>query len=280
MNIWGSKTLRRLALPLAVVSLGAALTAGWGQSLASSAGGGTASIDSSASDPEVAVQSIAFVLVPKGNDNFRPENVCGGAPAKTPVPAPAPGTFHSFGTGVTELQKLSIGPSRCTLAIFTPNSKQGEDLRYSSTPCPVTNSAVPGSFGLKFVGLKTTDKLNACTAPVFLASQNTDLTAAQDAAGKLALHDWAGSSCKPGLCRLIATLVQNDGDFNSPGLCSAAFYLTGPCTVGVIDTNRLNPTSRPVLLTPGSVPSTPITPGPSGGATLGFPTAGARSAPA
>ncbi|MEA2671677.1 MAG: hypothetical protein QOG45_1897, partial [Chloroflexota bacterium] len=36
MTIWGSTTLRRLAIPLAVVSLGAALTAGWGQSLASS----------------------------------------------------------------------------------------------------------------------------------------------------------------------------------------------------------------------------------------------------
>jgi hypothetical protein len=276
MTIWGSTTLRRLAMPLAVVSLGAALTAGWGQSLASSGSAASAS-DPNAIDPEVAVQSISFVLVPKGNDNFRPENACGGGPSLT-TGTPPVANPHPYGTGLSLLQKLSIGPTRCTLAIFTPNSDQVEDLAYSSTPCPVTttNPVTTPNQSLKFVGLKNPNNLKACTAPAFLSTQggsspttpdlrNPDLTAAQGAAGKLAVQRWAGSSCKPGLCRLIMTLVQKEGDFNAPGLCSSAFYLTGPCTVAVVATGDLNgtPPAQPIVAPP-VVHATP------GGARLDF----------
>ena len=81
MNIWGSKALRRLALPLAVVSLGAAVSVGWGSSFASTSGtGAVGSVDTSAPDPEVTAQSIVFVIAPKGDDNYQPFNACGGAP--------------------------------------------------------------------------------------------------------------------------------------------------------------------------------------------------------
>lgn len=227
MNIWGSKTLRRLALPLAVVSLGVALTAGGGTTLASS-GGGTVASDPNAPDPEITAQSISFVLAPKSDDNFQPNNTCGGAPSTLTAPGAATGTFS--------VTKLSVSQTRCTLAIFTPNSQQGKDLKYSSTPCPVTGFPTPTSAGLQVLSLKSPDKLQACTAPAFLASVNTGLTKATDAAGRTAVHDWAGTSCTPGLCRLFMLLTQKDGDLNTPGLCSAAFYLTGPCTVAVITT--------------------------------------------
>ncbi len=279
MNIWGSKTLRRLALPLAVVSLGAALSGGWGDSLASKAP--VSAADANANDPEVAVQSIVFVLVPKGNDNFRPESACGGTPTVNPTTPPTP-TTHPYGTNLGLLKNLSIGPSRCTLAIFTPTIHQGEDLFYSSTPCPVTTSttapsvATPPNQSLKFVGLAKPDQLKACTAPVFLSTadgpsktaldlRNPDLTAAQSAANRIALHDWAGSSCKPGLCRLFAEMVQQEGDFNAPGLCASSFYLTGPCTVAVLSTSSVNgPTPATVTTAP------PVPVAPPSGATLNF----------
>ncbi|HEX3605011.1 MAG TPA: hypothetical protein VH134_03735, partial [Candidatus Dormibacteraeota bacterium] len=250
MNIWGSKQLRRMALPLAVVSLGAALTMGWGQSFASGAPTTSASTDQS--DPEVAVQSITFVLVPRDNDNFRPENACGGSPSVNNKVTPPVENPNAFGTGVGLLRNLSIGPSRCTLAVFQPTIHQGKDLFYSSTPCPVTTSgATAPNLSLKFVGLHTPDKLKPCTAGVFLSTldgaskttpdvRNNSLTKAQSAANRIALHDWAGDSCKPGPCTLFAEMVQQEGDFNSPGLCTSAFYITGPCTVAVLTTSDVN----------------------------------------
>jgi hypothetical protein len=250
MNIWGSKTLRRLALPLAVVSLGAALTTGWGQSLAAHAP--VSAADANANDPEVAVQSVAFVLNPSNNDNFRPENVCGGAPSLTTGTPPVPNP-HPFGTGLSFLQKLSIGPSRCTLAVFQPTIHQGKELFYSSTPCPntTTSPVTAPNVNLKFVGLHTPDKIRPCTAGAFLSTadgpsktpaelRNPDLTAAQSAKGKLAIHDWAGDSCKPGPCNLYMEMVNQEGDFNAPGLCTAAFYITGPCTAAVVSSSSVN----------------------------------------
>ena len=281
MNIWGSKQLRRMALPLAVVSLGAALTMGWGQSFASGAAPGAASPDQN--DPEVAVQSIVFVLVPKDNDNFRPENACGGSPAVNAAVTPPVEKANAFGTGLTLLKNLSIGPSRCTLAVFKPTIHQGKDLFYSPTPCPVTTSpATAPNLSLKFVGLHTPGKLHECTAPVFLSTadgaskttpdvRNNSLTAAQSAANKIALHDWAGDSCKPGPCTLFAEMVQQEGDFNAPGLCTSAFYITGPCTVAVLtdsDVNGTTPTAAQIAAVtgaPGTVPHAA-----PGGATLNF----------
>ncbi len=166
MNIWGSTSLRRMALPLAVVSLGAALSMGWGQSYASGAPTTSASTDQS--DPEVAVQSVAFVLVPRDNDNFRPENVCGGGPSVDTTVTPPVEKANAFGTGIGLLQKFSIGPSRCTLAVFKPDIHQGKDLTYSSTPCATTTSqATAPKTSPKFVRLHTPDQHQRCPAPVF-----------------------------------------------------------------------------------------------------------------
>ena len=270
MNIWGSKKLRRMALPLAVVSLGAALTMGWGQSYASGAPPTSASTDQN--DPEVAVQSVAFVLVPRDNDNFRPENACGGSPAVTPGTPPVE-KANAFGTGIGLLRNLSIGPSRCTLAVFKPTIHQGKDLLYSSRPCPVTTSpATAPNVNLKFVGLHTPDKLQPCTAGVFLSTldgpskttpdvRNNSLTAAQSAAGRVAIHDWAGDSCKPGPCTLFAEMVNQEGDFNAPGLCTSAFYITGPCTVAVLTTSDVNgPVFTPTCTGATNATCTPSTP--------------------
>jgi hypothetical protein len=296
MNIWGSKKLRRLALPLAVVSLGAALTMGWGQSFASGAPPTAASTDSN--DPEVAVQSVVFVLVPRDNDNFRPENVCGGGPSVNTAVTPPVENANAFGTGLGLLQKLSIGPSRCTLAVFKPKIHQLEDLKYSSTPCPTTTSpATKPNTNLKFVGLHTPDKLQACTAPIFLSTldgkskttpdlRNNSIPASQSAAGRVAVHDWAGTSCKPGPCTLFAEMVNQEGDFNAPGLCTGAFYITGPCTAAVLTTSDVNgpvftPTCKGatnttcIATTPAAplVPATPNSGVPTftpGGKTLDF----------
>ncbi|HUE58357.1 MAG TPA: hypothetical protein VMO88_02125 [Acidimicrobiales bacterium] len=250
MNIWGSKQLRRLALPLAVVSLGAALTMGWGQSFASGAAPGAASPDQN--DPEVAVQSVDFVLVPRDNDNFRPENVCGGGPNVDTTVTPPVEKANAFGTGLGLLQKLSMGPSRCTLAVFKPTIHQGKDLLYSSTPCATTTSpATAPNTNLKFVGLHTPDKLHECTAPIFLSTldgkskttpdlRNNSIPASQSAAGRVAIHDWAGTSCKPGPCTLFAEMVNQEGDFNAPGLCTSAFYITGPCIAATLTTSDVN----------------------------------------
>ena len=250
MNIWGSKSLRRMALPLAVVSLGAALTMGWGQSFASGAPTTSASTDQS--DPEVAVQSVDFVLVPKDNDNFRPDNLCGGGPSVDTTVTPPVEKANAYGTGLTLLQKLSMGPGRCVFAVFKPTIHQGKDLTYSSTPCATTTSpATAPNTTEKFIGLHTPDKLRACTAGIFLSTldgkskttpdvRNNSIPASQSAAGHVAIHDWAGTSCKPGPCTLFAEMVNQEGDFNAPGLCTAAFYITGPCTAAVLTTSDVN----------------------------------------
>ena len=249
MNIWGSKTLRRMALPLAVVSLGAALTMGWGQGLASGAAPGAASPDQN--DPEVAVQSVDFVLIPSNNDNFRPDNVCGGSPSVNAKVTPPVENPNAYGTGLTLLKNLSIGPTRCLLANFQPTVHQGKDIFYSPNPCPTTTSpATAPNLSAKFVGLHTPTKFKPCTAGAFLAAvgpskttpdvRNNSLTAAQGAANKIAIHDWAGDNCKPGPCNLFAEMVNQEGDFNAPGLCTSAFYLTGPCLVATLSTSSVN----------------------------------------
>src|SRR5258708_6343044 len=99
MRNWGLKSWRRIALPLAVVSLGSAVGIGWGTSHAS---GGTAGGES---DPEVSTQGVTFVLAPTGDDNFQPGNACAAT---------------------------SLGQTRCTAAIMAVDH-QPADINYSST---------------------------------------------------------------------------------------------------------------------------------------------------
>jgi hypothetical protein len=116
----------------------------------------------------------------------------------------------------------SLGQNRCTAAIFD-TAKQPADITYSSDVCPAQTNT---QLGLQGIALKDPGNLSPCTAAAFLPS----------AGGELAVKDFPGASCFPGPCRLFMVIHQRDGDFNAPGLCSAAFYLTSPCTVAVVGT--------------------------------------------
>jgi hypothetical protein len=188
MRNWGLKSWRRIALPLAVVSLVSAVGIGWANTHASGSAGGDG-------DPEVSAQGVTFVLAPTGDDNFQPGNACAAT---------------------------SLGQNRCTAAVFTVDH-QPADISYSSTACAAQTN---DQLGLQGISLKEPSSLEACTASAFLPS----------AGGETAIKDFPGASCFPGPCLLFMVIHQHDGDFNAPGLCSAAFYLTGPCTVAVVST--------------------------------------------
>ncbi len=189
MRHWGLKSWRRVALPLAVVSLVSAVGIGWANTHAS---GGTAGGES---DPEVSTQGVTFVLAPTGDDNFQPGNACAAT---------------------------SLGQTRCTAAIFKVD-KVPADVTYSSDACPAQTN---DQLGLQGIALKEPTSLDACTAAALLPS----------AGGETAVKDFPGASCFPGPCLLFMVIHQHDGDFNAPGNCAAAFYLTGPCTVAIINT--------------------------------------------
>ncbi len=116
----------------------------------------------------------------------------------------------------------SLGQTRCTAAIFAVDH-QPADIHYSSDACPAQTN---NQLGLQGIALKDPSTLDPCTAAAFLPS----------AGGDTAIHDFPGASCFPGPCKLFRVTNHHDGDFNAPGNCSAAFYLTGPCMVAVIDT--------------------------------------------
>ena len=116
----------------------------------------------------------------------------------------------------------SLGQNRCTAAIFSVD-KQPADISYSDTPCQAQTN---DELGLAGISLDDPSNLEDCTAAAFLPS----------AGGQTAIKDFPGASCFPGPCLLVMNLQQHDGHFNAPGLCSAAFYLTAPCTVAVVDT--------------------------------------------
>jgi hypothetical protein len=117
----------------------------------------------------------------------------------------------------------SLGQNRCTAAIFT-TEKVPHDITYSSNACPAQTNT---QLGLQGIALKDPVNLDPCTAAAFLPS----------AGGETAVKDFPGASCFPGPCKLFMVVHQHDGDFNAPGLCAAAFYLTGPCTVAVVNTD-------------------------------------------
>jgi len=120
----------------------------------------------------------------------------------------------------------SLGQNRCTAAIFKVDSHPGS-IDYSSDPCRAQTN---DQLGLAGIAIDSPSSLDACTAAAFLP----------DAGGETAVHDFPGATCFPGPCLLVMTIHQHDGDFNAPGLCSAAFYLTGPCTVAVVNTEGLS----------------------------------------
>jgi hypothetical protein len=189
MRHWGLKSWRKVALPLAVVSLVSAAGIGWANlHAASSSAGGE-------SDPEVSTQGVTFVLAPTGDDNFQPGNACNAT---------------------------SLGQTRCTAAVVDVEG-QPADINYPSDACPAQTNT---QLGLQGIALQDANNLSACTAAAFLP----------EAGGQTMIHDFPGATCFPGPCLLFMVVHQHDGDFNAPGNCSAAFYLTGPCTVAIINT--------------------------------------------
>ena len=189
MRHWGLKSWRKVALPLAVVSLVSAIGIGWGSPHASGAAGGEG-------DPEVSTQGVTFVLAPTGDDNFQPGNACNAT---------------------------SLGQTRCTAAIASIDDHQPSDISYSSSACPAQTN---NQLGLQGIALQDANNLQDCTASPFLPS----------AGGQTMIHDFPGATCFPGPCLLFMVIHQEDGDFNAPGNCSAAFYLTGPCTIAIVNT--------------------------------------------
>jgi hypothetical protein len=116
----------------------------------------------------------------------------------------------------------SLGQTRCTAAIMAVDH-QPADINYSSTACDAQTN---NQLGLQGISLENASNLQDCTASPFLPS----------AGGETMIHDFPGASCFPGPCLLFMVIHQHDGDFNAPGNCAAAFYLTGPCTVAIINT--------------------------------------------
>ena len=149
-------------------------------------------------DPEVSMQGVTWVLAPTGDDNFQPGNACNAT---------------------------SLGQTRCTAAVFNLDD-QGHpaDVSYSSNACPAQTNT---QLGLQGIALQDPSNLEPCTAAAFLPS----------AGDHTAIRDFPGATCFPGPCKLFMVIHQHDGDFNAPGNCAAAFYLTGPCMVAVVDTD-------------------------------------------
>jgi hypothetical protein len=147
-------------------------------------------------DPEVSTQGVTFVLAPTGDDNFQPGNACNAT---------------------------SLGQTRCTAAIVDID-QQGHpaDYDYPSDVCPAQTT---DQLGLQGIALRDPENLDPCTASPYISS-----------GGDTMIKDFPGATCFPGPCKLFMVIHQEDGDFNAPGNCSAAFYLTGPCMVAVVNT--------------------------------------------
>ncbi len=106
---------RRVVLPLAMLSVGAAVATGL-VSISASGGKGapaaTTVTTPNSDDPEIDNQAATLVLAPANDDNFTPPGACGGT---------------------------TIAPSRCTAAVWVVD-RSSNDLAYSSTPCSTSPS--------------------------------------------------------------------------------------------------------------------------------------------
>jgi hypothetical protein len=206
---------RRVVLPVAMLSVAAAVTTGLAS--ISAAGGHSATrpvlVDTNAPDPEIENQAATLVLAPANDDNFTPPGACGGT---------------------------SVAPSRCTAAVWVVNSSSNT-LSYSATACSTSPS-------LQVIVL-TGNNIPECTAAAFLppappapgaapapAPAPGAPAPAPTAAGTTAITNFPGARCIPGDCRLFLVLAQADGDFNAPGLCGGTADIVGPCMAASFDT--------------------------------------------
>ena len=210
---------RRVVLPMAMLSVAAAVSAG----LASTFGSGGASSPPgvvNADDPEINNQAATLVLAPANDDNFTPPGACGGT---------------------------NIAPSRCTAAVWVVNGSS-HTLNYSGTAC----SAAPNP-SLQVLVL-TGNNVPECTAAIFVTAPPPSSAAPAPAPtaapkpgaspapapaappGPVAITGFPGAKCIPADCRLYLVLAQADGDFNAPGLCGGSADIIAPCMVASFDT--------------------------------------------
>lgn len=198
---------RRIVLPLALLSVGAAVSTGL---ISISASGGPAAATGgsipNSEDPEIANQAATLVLAPANDDNFTPPGACAGT---------------------------TIAPSRCTAAVWVVD-RSSSTLVYSSTPCSTSPS-------LQVIVLQG-GNIPECTAKPFIGAAPASKPAAPGAApapapaGQTAITGFPGAQCIPGNCRLFLVLAEADGDFNAPGYCGGTADIVGPCMVSAFDT--------------------------------------------
>ena len=218
MRLPGPCTLtrwRRVAVPLAMLSVAAAVSAGLASTHAAGGGQGMTPFVN-ADDPEINNQAATLVLAPANDDNFTPPGVCGGA---------------------------TIAPSRCTAAIWIVNGSS-HTLNYSGTACPTTPSLQ--------VMVLTGQNNPECTAAVFVSPAPAGSAAPAPAPapkpgtspapapaappGPVAITGFPGAQCIPADCRLYLVIAEADGDFNAPGLCGGTADIIGPCMAASFDT--------------------------------------------
>jgi hypothetical protein len=197
---------RRVVLPLAMLSVGAAVATGL-VSISASGGKGAPAVTTATTpnsdDPEIDNQAATLVLAPANDDNFTPPGACGGT---------------------------TIAPSRCTAAVWVVDGSSN-NLAYSSTPCSTSPS-------LQAIVL-TGGNIPECTATPFISAPPAAAAGAAPApapAGQTAITGFPGARCIPGACRLFLVLAEADGDFNAPGLCGGTADIIGPCMVASFDT--------------------------------------------
>jgi hypothetical protein len=198
---------RRVVLPVAMLSVAAAVSTGLA-SISASGGGQSGSrpvlVDTNAPDPEVENQAATLVLAPANDDNFTPPGACGGT---------------------------NVAPSRCTAAVWVVTSST-HTLSYSATACSTSPSLQ--------VLVLTGNNIPECTASSFLPAAPPAAAPGAPAPApaplQTALTGFPGSRCIPSECRLFLVLAQADGDFNAPGLCGGTADIIAPCMVASFDT--------------------------------------------
>ena len=209
---------RRVAMPVAMLSVAAAVSAGLASTFAAGGGHGATTPVVNADDPEINNQAATLVLAPASDDNFTPPGACGGT---------------------------TIAPSRCTAAVWVVN-QSSNTLSYSTTPCSTSPS-------LQVIVL-TGNNIPECTATPFISAPAAAAPAPAPApakpapapgkpapapaapSGPVAITNFPGAQCIPGDCRLFLVLAEADGDFNAPGLCGGTADIVGPCMAASFDT--------------------------------------------
>jgi hypothetical protein len=203
---------RRVVLPVAMLSVAAAVSTGLASTSASGGGQGASRpvlVDTNAPDPEVVNQAATLVLAPANDDNFTPPGSCGGT---------------------------TVAPSRCTAAVWVVN-RSSHTLSYSTTACSTSPSLqvlvltahdIPECSATPFVP--------AAPAPAAAPAPGAAVPPPAPAPSQTAITGFPGARCIPSDCRLFLVLAQADGDFNAPGLCGGTADIIAPCMVASFDT--------------------------------------------